>query len=120
MSVNIKEKATELRTKIQTRVEDLRTKVAGGGHSPLIGNLKGVLGEGGVLKGPLVSDIRSKGVMTAAQERISKFRGGGGRLFGGETAPSTPAAPPTPKPTMYPSAAEAPERVDLVTRARLY
>jgi len=75
MAENIRAKAEELRTKVRTRIEEIR----GGGsssQSPILEKL-------GIMKGPLVTEIREKGVMATARARIEKIRGGGGLLSGG-------------------------------------
>jgi len=74
MAENIRAKAEELRTKARTRIEEIR----GGGsssQSPILEKL-------GIMKGPLVTEIREKGVMATARARIEKIRGGGGLLGG--------------------------------------
>jgi hypothetical protein len=110
---NIRARATDIREKVRSRVEELRTGASSSSHSPILGKLE--IGK----NIPLAAEIKEKGVVTAARERIAKVRGGG--LLGGlATAPPSPAAPPTPKPTMYPATAEVPQRVDLMTKARLY
>ena len=77
MAESVRAKAEEFRTRIRTRVEEIR-----GGHSspenPILGKL-------GIMKGPLVAEIREKGVMATARARIEKVRGGGGALLGGGT-----------------------------------
>jgi len=78
MAESFRAKAEEFRTKIRTRVEEIRGGGASSEHSPLIGKL-------GVLKGPLALEIREKGLMATARARIEKVRGGGGLL--GESSP---------------------------------
>jgi len=74
---NIRAKAEEFRTRVRTRIEEIR-----GGHSspenPILGKL-------GIMKGPLATEIREKGLMATARARIEKVRGGGGLL--GESSP---------------------------------
>jgi len=77
MGENVRAKAEELKTKIRTRIEEMR----GGGSS----SSGGLLGNPGILKGPLVAEIREKGLMATAKARVEKFRGGGG-LLGGTTS----------------------------------
>jgi len=73
MAENIRAKAEEFRTKIRTRIEEIR-----GGGSSSSGGLLG--GNPEILKGPLVTEIRAKGLMATARTRIEKLRGGGGLL----------------------------------------
>jgi len=114
MLENVRTKAEDFRSRIQTRVAELR----GGGA----GAKGGLFSSPDVLKGALATEIREKGVIATARERVTKFRGGKGlgSMFGSDMAGPSPAAPPTPAATMYPAAAEQPVRVDLSTRPRLY
>jgi len=83
MAESVRAKAEELRTRVRTRVEEIH-----GGHSspenPILGKL-------GIMKGPLVTEIREKGVVATARERVAKVRGKGGFLGGssllGESSP---------------------------------
>jgi len=75
MAETVRARAEELRTRVRTRVEEIR----GGSSSG------GVLGNPGILKGPLATEIREKGVMATARARIEKIRGGGSIL--GESSP---------------------------------
>jgi len=79
MGETVRAKAEEIRTKVRTRIEEIR---GGGssssGHSPLLGKLE-------LAKGPLVTEIREKGIMATAKARIEKIRGGGG-LLGSSTS----------------------------------
>jgi len=78
MAESVRAKAEEFRTRVRTRVEEIRGGGSSSEHSPILGKL-------GIMKGPLVSEMREKGVMATARERISKFRGGGS-LLGGESS----------------------------------
>lgn len=78
MTENVRAKAEEYRTKIRTRIEELRTGTSTG-HSPLLGDM-------GLMKGMLATEIREKGVMTTVRDRISKIRGGGG-IIGHHSSP---------------------------------
>jgi len=75
MAESVRAKAEEFRTRIRTKVEEIR-----GGHSspenPILGKL-------GIMKGPLVTEIREKGLVATARARIEKVRGGGALLGGG-------------------------------------
>jgi len=75
----VRAKAEEIRTKFRTRIEEIRGGGASSEHSPLLGNL-------GVAKGPLVTEVREKGLMATVRERIEKLR-------------APPAAPPSPAPS---------------------
>jgi len=77
MAENIRSKVEEMRTRILSRVEEIRGGGSSPGHSPLLGNL-------GIMKGPLAADIREKGLIVAARERL-------GKLTGPAPAPSPPA-----------------------------
>jgi len=79
---NLKLKAEELRTKVKSRIEEIRTGTSGSEHSPLIGKL-GILKEGGLMKGTLMTDLKEKGVLATARAKIESIRGGGGILGGG-------------------------------------
>jgi len=83
MAENIRTKAEEIKGKVRTRIEELRTG-ASTGHSPLLGGLG--LGKGTLMKGPLVTEIKEKGVMATARARIEKIRGGGGLLAGSSSS----------------------------------
>jgi len=74
MAENVRVKAEEFRTKIRSRLEEIR----GGGSSHSSGGILG--GNPEILKGPLVTEIRAKGLVATARSRIEKFRGGGGIL----------------------------------------
>lgn len=65
----IKARAEELRTKIRSRIEELRGGASSPGHSPLIGKLE-------LAKGPLVTELREKGLLATARARFERFRGG--------------------------------------------
>jgi len=80
MAENVRAKAEELRTRVRTRIEEIR----GGGSSHSSGGILG--GSPEFLKGPLVTEIREKGLITTARARIEKVRVGG-RLLGGEGSP---------------------------------
>jgi len=77
MAETVRARAEELRTRVRTRIEEMR----GGGSS----SSGGILGNPGILKGPLATEIREKGVMATARARIEKIRGGGSIL--GESSP---------------------------------
>jgi len=84
----VRAKAEEVRTKIRTRIEEFRGGAASSEHSPLIGKL-------GVAKGPLATEVREKGLIATARERIEKFRAP-------PAAPAPPApTPPPPSPEVY-------------------
>jgi len=83
MVENVKAKAEELRTKVRTRVEELRGGSSSPEHSPILGKL-GVM-KGPLTTGPLATEIREKGVIATARARIEKVRGGGG-LLGSSTS----------------------------------
>lgn len=70
MAETIRVKADELRSRVRTRVGEIR----GGSSSG------GILGNPGVLKSPLVTEIKAKGLMATARTRLEKIRGGGGIL----------------------------------------
>jgi hypothetical protein len=78
MAETVRARAEELRTRVRTRVEEIR-----GGSSSSSG---GILGNPGVLKSPLATEIREKGVMATARARIEKIRGGGSILGSPEGA----------------------------------
>jgi len=78
MAETVRARAEELRTRVRTRVEEIR-----GGSSSSSG---GILGNPGVLKGPLAIEIREKGVVATARARIEKIRGGGSILGSPEGA----------------------------------
>lgn len=71
MAETIRAKAEEFRTRVRTRIEEIR----GGGSSS-----SGILGNPGILKGPLATEIREKGLIATARARIERVRGGGGIL----------------------------------------
>jgi len=73
MGETIRAKAEELKTKVRTRIEEIRGGGSSSGHSPILGKLE-------IGKGPLVTEIREKGVMATAKARLEKFRAGGGLL----------------------------------------
>jgi len=73
MAENVRAKAEEFRTKIRTRIEEIRSGGSSSEHSPLIGKL-------GLAKGPLVTEIKEKGVLATARARLEKIRGAGGIL----------------------------------------
>jgi len=78
MGENIRAKAEELRTRVRSRIEEIRGGASSSEHSPILGKLE-------IAKGPLVTEIREKGLMTTARARIEKIRAGG-RLLG-ESSP---------------------------------
>jgi len=84
MAENVRAKAEEIRTKVRTRIEEIRGGGSSSSESPILGKL-GIV-KGPLTKGPLVTEIREKGVVATARERIAKFRGGGGSLLG-ESSP---------------------------------
>jgi len=77
MAENIRAKAEEIRTRVRSRIEELRG-ASSPEHSPILGKL-------GIMKGPLATEIREKGLMATARARIEKVRGGGGLL--GQSSP---------------------------------
>jgi len=79
MAETIRAKTEEYRTKIRTRIEEIRggSSSPSSGHSPLLGNL-------GLAKGTLATEVREKGLIATARARITSIRGGGG-LFGKAT-----------------------------------
>lgn len=91
MTENVRAKAEEFRTKIRTRVEEMR----GGGSSHSSGGILG--GNPQILKGPLVAEIREKGLMATARARIEKVRGGGGGLLGSSSPEAVLERDTTPK-----------------------
>lgn len=78
MAENVRAKAEELRTRVRTRIEEIRGGASSSEHSPILGKL-------GLVKGPLATEIREKGLMATARARIEQIRGGGGLL--GESSP---------------------------------
>jgi len=76
MAESVRAKAEEVRTKIRTRIEEIRGGGSSSSESPIIGKL-------GIMKGPLVTEIREKGLVATARARIEKVRGGGALLGGG-------------------------------------
>lgn len=81
MAMDIRAKAEEYRTKVRTRIEELRTGTSTG-HSPLLGNL-GLMKGGGLMKGTFMTDLKEKGVLATARTKLETMRGGGGILGGG-------------------------------------
>jgi len=73
MAESVRAKAEEFRTKIRSRVEEIRTGSSSSEHSPLIGKL-------GLMKGTLITDLKEKGVLATARAKIETIRGGGGIL----------------------------------------
>jgi hypothetical protein len=82
MAETVRARAEELRTRVRTRIEEIR----GGGSS----SSGGILGNPGILKGPLAAEIKEKGVMATARGRIEKIRGGA-PLLGGSKEEATVA-----------------------------
>jgi len=78
MAESVRAKAEEVRTKIRSRIEEIRGGGSSSEHSALLGKL-------GIMKGPLVTEIKEKGLMATARSRIERVRGGGGLL--GESSP---------------------------------
>jgi len=76
MAESVRAKAEEFRTRVKTRIEELRGGSSSSEHSPILGKL-------GIMKGPLVTEIRETGLMATARARIEKIRGGGTLLGGG-------------------------------------
>jgi len=74
MAMDIKAKAEELRTKIKSRIEEIRTGTSSPGHSPLLGKM-------GLMKGTLVTDLKEKGILGMARAKIETIRGAG--ILGG-------------------------------------
>jgi len=85
MAESVRAKAEEFRSKIRSRVEEIRAGSSSSEHSPLLGKM-GLLKGGGLLKGTLVTDIREKGLLTTARAKIETVRGGGGIL--GHSSPA--------------------------------
>jgi len=90
---NVKAKAEDIKTRIQTRVSEMRGGSAGllgNASEGLFGRTGGILGAreaGGFLKNvAIIQEVKTKGVMTAAKDRISKFRGGSSGLFPSSTS----------------------------------
>jgi len=85
-------------------LEEVRTRILGGAGAGILSNLQvraaelragrssspAILGEGGILKGPLITEFREKGVLGTVMARVEKFRA--------PPAPAPPAAPPPPIP----------------------
>lgn len=69
---NIRAKAEEFRTRIKTRVEGLRG--GGGTRSGILGNFSS-FSSPELMKGPLLTEIREKGVLATARSRMEKMRG---------------------------------------------
>jgi len=117
MVETVKARAEEIRGRVKTRITEIR----GGKASEGLFSSPEIL-KGGALKGALATEIREKGLIAAARDRMGKLRVGKGlgSMFTSETSPSSPAAPATPTATMYPATAQLPERVDLMTKSRLY
>jgi len=65
----VRARAEEFRTKVRSRIEEIRGGGSSPEHSPILG-LE-------LVKGPLVAEIREKGVIAAARARAEKFRAGG-------------------------------------------
>lgn len=76
----VRARAEELRTRVMSRIEELR----GGSSSSSSPLLKGE-----ILKGPLATEIRERGLVATARARIEKVRAGG-RILGG----GSPSSPP--------------------------
>jgi len=77
MGEGLRAKAEELRTRVRTRIEEIRGGGSSPGHSPLLGNL--VFGGSSpelLPKGSLISDIREKGLLATVRARIELFREG--------------------------------------------
>jgi len=90
MAENVRAKAEEFRTKIRSRVEEIRTGSSSSEHSPLIGNL-------GLMKGTLITDLKEKGVLATARAKIESIRGGGSIL--GHSSPKIGEKPTVEKDT---------------------
>lgn len=96
-------------------IKRVRARSSGGGGSPQI---------------PTLNEFKEKGVLRVLEERFPKvkeIREGGilaGGILAGVTKPkapaAAPAAPAVPAPTLYPAAPEAPVKVDLMMKPRLY
>jgi len=78
MGETIRAKAEDLKTRVRTRIEEIR-----GGSSSSSGGI--LSGNPAILKGPLATEIKAKGLMATARTRLEKFRGGGG-LLGSSTS----------------------------------
>ncbi len=111
----------ETRTKIKTRVETVR-----GGGSSLGGSILGgnLLGQG-IGEMPKLKEIREKGVLGVLSEKFPKVkelkeRGILARVTKPKEPSAAPELPAAPAPTIYPAAPEAPVKIDLMTKPRLY
>jgi len=88
MAETVRARAEEFRTKIKTRIEEIR------GGSSSSGGILG--GSPQILKGPLVMRIREKGLIATARERIEKLR-----APPAEGAAAEEVASPSPSPEVY-------------------
>jgi len=68
MIETVKSKAEEFRNRVKTRIEEIR-----GGRSS--GSL--LSSPADVLKGPLITELKEKGVIATAKARVAKLRAGG-------------------------------------------
>jgi len=95
-----------VRTVLEERFPKLREMGAGGGSKGILGRNPGIIA---TLEErfPKVREIRERGILAK---------------LGAAPAPAAPApaAPAVPVPTLYPAAAEAPVKIDLMTKPRLY
>lgn len=78
MAETVRARAEELRSRVMTRLAELRGQTGG-----VLGGQFG--GQMQILKGPLISEIRAKGVVATARERLEKLRAGG-PVLGGQKA----------------------------------
>jgi len=85
MAENVKAKVEEIRTKIRSRVEEIRGAgiLRGGGSSGILS------GNPGFLKQlPALTEVREKGLMATARARMERFRGTPAGPAGGPIASS--------------------------------
>jgi len=103
MIEKVQAKTEELRTKVQTRVKDMRGGSAGAGlfgESGAFGKFGGGKGLGlGILKTGMLADIRSRGAIPTIKERVAKLRGGSSGIFGEGGMFGEPFAPIAEKPS---------------------
>jgi len=109
-----RERVEEVRTRgVRTVLEERFPKIkeigAGGGSKGILGRNPGIIA---TLEErfPKVREIRERGILAGVTK------------LGAAPAPAAPApaAPAVPVPTLYPAAAEAPVKIDLMTKPRLY
>ena len=109
------------------RLEEVRTKGARTALEEKFPKIKEMRGGGGSNPGvPALKDVREKGILGVLGERFPKVkeireRGILARITKSkeEASAATPDVLP-PAPELYPAAHEAPVRVDLMTKPRIY